>query len=268
MKIPAINDVTETLLRRSLGLLTLIWVFASCFPLKLAAQPLDYERELVTLNSSTVSFEVSFFFEKTGSPKGGVLLAYGQTPQPFYLNNIAYVLARNGWSTVLVGTSITDPSEAKSAEAEQRNGTGSPQFATILDETIRFMQEEKGQYNLVLLAHGPIWGEINTYLSVPEKSKKNFQGLVMLDIRDYGSLKNLPTDLPMLDLATSRQPDRGYQQRGVEARRYKFDSYTQINLPSRLTLTSLREDHLAKRIRGWLRLHIQGMELNKDFAGG
>ena len=128
------------------------------------------------------------------------------------------------------------------------------------------MREEKGQYNLAILAHGTIWGEVNVYVSDPQKNEDIIQGLVLLDIKQHTNLKRLPTDLPLLDLTTARLPPSGFHQRKIEANRYKLSSYTQVNLPSRLSSTSLKEDQLAKRIRGWLRLNIRGMELNKNKA--
>ena len=246
---------------------------------KLCAEQLEFERELVSLATAETSFQTSFFYEKTGLPKGGVIIAYRQAPQPFYLNNIAYVLAKHGWSTILVGiktnTRNTSPEDTLPDNLESPTATtGMTHYTAILDETIRYMQEEKGQYNLVILAHGPSWSEINSYISTPDPKESLFQGLVMLNVQnhdhrdDVDSLKGLPTELPVLDLVTARYPDKAFQQRGVEAKRFKFDSYTQINLPSRLTLTTLDEDRLAKRIRGWLRLHIHGMELNKKFTDG
>jgi hypothetical protein len=225
------------------------------------ADLLDYEQEIISLNVNNTAFNVAFFFEKTGNPKGGVILAYGQTDKPFYLNNIAYVLARNGWSTVVVG-----PSGGRAFPVNGANDSKQVplQYSTILGETIRFMREEKGQYNLAILAHGTIWGEVNDYVSDPQKNKDIIQGLVLLDIKQHTNLKRLPTDLPLLDLTTARLPPSDFHQRKIEANRYKLSSYTQVNLPSRLSSTSLKEDQLAKRIRGWLRLNIQGMELNKN----
>ncbi|MFT6436676.1 MAG: hypothetical protein ACJAVI_004746 [Candidatus Azotimanducaceae bacterium] len=225
------------------------------------AEPLDYEQEIISLNVNNSAFNVAFFFEKTGNPKGGVILTYGQTDKPFYLNNIAYVLARNGWSTVLVG-----PSESQAFPIKGANGSKQDplKYSDILTETIRLMREEKGQYNLVILAHGTIWGEVNDYVSDPKKNENIIQGLVMLDIKEHTSLKRLPVSLPLLDLITTRLPPSDFHQRKIEANRYKLYSYTQVNLPSRLSSTALKEDQLAKRIRGWLRLNIQGMELNKN----
>lgn len=261
LKTPRTNRHSKTL-----ALLFLVAVTASAICTKKTyAEPLDYEREVVSLNVTDSSFEVAFFFEKTGYPKGGVILTHSLSEAPFYLNNIAYVLARNGWSTVLVGASKnkTLPDKAPNDDTQ-----GPPTYSAILNETIRFMREEKGQYNLVILAQGAIWSEVNDYISDPKNDEDIFQGLVLLDVKQHGNLKSLPIDLPLLDLTTARLPTPDFHQRKIAANRYKLSSYTQVNLPSRLSLTSLKEDHLAKRIRGWLKLNIQGMELNKNKLAG
>mgnify|MGYP006157370451 CR=1 FL=1 len=247
------NTTTQQLSKRLTRFLLVAITAFAVYPKAAYAAPLEDERELISLNATNSSFDVALFYEKTGNPKGGVILTYSHANTPFYLNNIAYVLARHGWSTVLVGASKNKvlPSEETDDDKEDP-----PTYSAKLSETIRFMREEKGQNNLVILAQGSIWGKVKDYISDAENDEDIFQGLVLLDIKQPGNLKNLPINLPLLDLTTARLPSSDFHQRKIEANRYKFSSYTQVNLPSRLSLTSLKEDHLAKRIRGWLKLNI------------
>jgi len=250
--------------RPALDLLTMIVVMVLAVTQGSAlADPLDYERDVITLELADSAVDAAFFFEKTGQPKGGVILAYSQTPQPFYLNNIGFVLAQHGWSTLLVGTGTTDMMKAEVDDRRENSNEEPRGLSAILDQGVRFMQQDKGQYNLVLLAQGPIWNEVNEYISNNATRENSIQGLILLDIKGDSGLETFPIDMPVLDLGTRRLSDRGFQQRRIEANRHNLTAYTSVKLPSRLTLTTLQEDHLAKRMRGWLNLHIQGMVVDK-----
>ena len=322
----------------------LVILLPAAFSSELAGK---YDR--VTLETSAGPMHVDFFFDKTGTPQGGIILTYDALSS-HQVNNLAFVLSQFGWSVATTslevqtelprrtirptasselgsepedanterGTEQSDsvdesnpdtPSDVTDAGAEttaktstlvvateetnleseppetQEVGT-TVEFATEepsameqlrlkqlntsarLDAVINFMEQEKGQLNLVFLSMSQTWSKLNQYIVQHQNRLKNVHGMILLDVQQPGHLDKLPPEMPILDILSKRHTidsfsTNSFTTRKTNARRFKLKRYQQIQLHTNNRQLNFREDKLAKRIRGWLYVNVRGMEVDK-----
>ena len=242
------------------------------------AQPLEEEHEIVKIGVNEQAFEADYYFEKTGEPQGGLIFTHSGN-HPRLASNLAYILSQHGWSVLIVTQTIStetentkaEPTQTASAQAENPEEIAeiprliaSNPASLQLDAAIKYMETNKGLFNLVLLSSGPSWQSVSRYMLATQGKANSIRGLILHNAEKAIDIKDLESDIAILDIATLRAPSRAYQSRKIHAKRYKMSNYQQLNLhlPPRQVLYG--EDKLSRRIRGWLRTHVKGMEIGKN----
>jgi hypothetical protein len=217
-------------------------------------QPLEEEHEVVNLSMEEQIFEADYYFEKTGEPKGGIILAHGGNHVKL-ASNLGYTLSQHGWS-VLILTQTQNQSQQDQDKIENP-------VSVQLSAAVEFMETKKGLFNLVLLSSGPSWPNVSRYLMDAQSKTESIRGLILHNAQRTMDIKDLNDNLAILDLVTHRAPTFAYQGRKLHAKRFKMSNYQQLNLHLPQNLVLYGEDKLSRRIRGWLRIHVQGVEIEK-----
>ena len=78
-----------------------IFLFSLAFVSNTLALPLQGEFEEITIPADSSSFDIDFFFEKTGNPQGGIILTHAE-PNSQLANNLAHVLSHYGWAVAII----------------------------------------------------------------------------------------------------------------------------------------------------------------------
>ncbi|MCB1645115.1 MAG: DUF3530 family protein [Pseudomonadales bacterium] len=194
-----------------------------------------------------------FYFDKTGTPRGGVILLHEPGGKSRDIANIAYYLSDHGWSTLVLEMGLP-------AGEPQEGAIG--YLSDSLLAAISFMQQQKGQYNLVTIALSNSWPLLLDIMARDGWDNDLIQAYISLDSASEMSLQTLPPERPILDLVTGRQEQAAQQERRIQARRFKLQNYTPLIMKPPVFLEYLHEDRLTRRLRGWLQTHVQGIEVD------
>ncbi len=97
-----------------------------------------------------------------------------------------------------------------------------------------------------------------------QSKTESVKGLILHNAERTMDINDLNDNLAILDLVTLRAPTLAYQGRKLHARRFKMSNYQQLNLHLPQNLVLYGEDRLSRRIRGWLRIHVRGVEIEKS----
>ena len=213
------------------------------------AQAADGPYESLQLGSEPGENNSRLFADQSGRPQGGIIIISSAESDDNKLINLAHYLTHYGWTSLI--TSL--PTPATDADNPDSKADGD-MFALAIE----FMQQQKGQFNLVLLALNETWPRIYTDSLA---GKPQLQGLILLDVDNTTALSGLPKNMPLLDIATERRTPLKFTERKSQAQRYSLADYQQVSLPPAYRGLTLRENRFSKRIRGWLLRHVQGMEL-------
>jgi hypothetical protein len=228
---------------RCLGLLLLV----ALNPASLLA--LDGPFESLHLGNDLGENNSRLFADQSGLPQGGIIIISSVESNDQKLISLAHYLSYYGWTSLI--TSLPVP-------ATDANASGTMTDAGLLALAIDFMQQQ-GQFNLVLLALNKTWPRLydDGIAGRPE-----LQGLILLDVDNTTTIDGLPKSMPVLDIATERRSPLEFASRKSDAQRYRLAEYQQISLPPLYPNLSVKENRFSKRIRGWLKRHVQGMELS------
>lgn len=232
---------------RCLGLLLLV----ALSPASLLA--LDGPFESLHLGNDLGENNSRLFADQSGLPQGGVIIISSVENDDQKLISLAHYLSYYGWTSLI--TSLPVP-------ATDANASDSMTDAGLLALAIDFMQQQ-GQFNLVLLALNKTWPRL---YDDGIAGKPELQGLILLDVDNTTTIDGLPKRMPVLDIATARRTPLEFASRKSDAQRYRLAKYQQVSLTPLYPNLSLKENRFSKRIRGWLKRHVQGMELY-DAAG-
>jgi hypothetical protein len=195
------------------------------------------------------------FVDQSGTPQGGLIIISSAESDDMKLINLANYLTYYGWTGLI--TSLPAPI-TNADDADDADDANSSADEEMLALAIQFMQQKKGQFNLVLLVLNETWPRLYTDSLA---GKPQLQGLILLDVDSTTALSGLPKNMPLLDIATGRQTPFKFAERKSQARRFSLAEYQQVSLPPAYRSLSLRETRFTKRIRGWLLRHVQGMEI-------
>jgi len=135
--------------------------------------------------------------------------------------------------------------------------------ASKLTQVIDFMEQKQGLFNLVFMSIDKSWEAVHKFVESKPPQLANVQGLILLNVKNYFPLKDLPQALPILDLNSNRVLGEVYVNRKFNAKRFKVTNYKQIHLHTPHWNHEFKQDRLVKRIRGWLSINIKGMEIDK-----
>ena len=214
-----------------------------------AAQAADEPYESLQLGPEPGENNSRLFADQSGTPQGGLIIISSAESDDMKLINLANYLTYYGWTGLI--TSLPAP-------ATDVDNPNSGADEEMLGLAINFMQQQKGQFNLVLLVLNETWPRLYTDSLA---GKPQLQGLILLDVDSTTALSGLPKNMPLLDIATGRRTPFKFAERKSQARRYSLAEYQQVSLPPVYPSLTLRENRFTKRIRGWLLRHVQGMEL-------
>ena len=195
------------------------------------------------------------FVDQSGTPQGGIIIISSAESNDMKLINLANYLTYYGWTGLI--TSLPAPA-TNADDADDADDANSSADEEMLALAIQFMQQQRGQFNLVLLVLNETWPRLYTDSLA---GKPQLQGLILLDVDSTTALSGLPKNMPLLDIATGRQTPFKFAERKSQARRFSLAEYQQVSLPPTYRSLSLRETRFTKRIRGWLLRHVQGMEI-------
>jgi hypothetical protein len=204
-----------------------------------AAQAADEPYESLQLGPEPGENNSRLFADQSGTPQGGLIIISSPESDDMKLINLAHYLTN--------ADDADDADDANSSADEE-----------MLKLAIQFMQQKKGQFNLVLLVLNKTWPRLYTDSLA---GKPQLQGLILLDVDSTTDLSGLPKNMPLLDIATGRRTPFKFAERKSQARRFSLAEYQQVSLPPAYPSLSLRENRFTKRIRGWLLRHVQGMEI-------
>lgn len=184
--------------------------------------------------------------DRSGLPQGGIILRYPDVVETT-ADRMSKVLSQHGWSVLLVP--IIDTSDPIQEPVET-------------NQLVDYMTGTKGQYNLVVLVIGDTWDQqLNVAIPESEDDPQNpIQGLILVDV--IGDVI-APKELPLLDIMTESRAETSFKRRRNTARRNQLQKQRGINLKHYSTRALQNgENILDRRIRGWLRHHVKGMELS------
>jgi hypothetical protein len=129
---------------------------------------------------------------------------------------------------------------------------------------IRFMTQEERQLNLVFMTINQSWHHVRQFISEYPAQVANIHGLVTLNGRQANSSKLRNRDMPVLAISTERRPSTTFTS-GMSRRRGTLQTrYQQLYIPVSDLRFGFKENRLTKRVRGWLSLPVQGIEIYKN----
>lgn len=143
-----------------------------------------------------------------------------------------------------------------------------------ISTSIQYMQESKGQYNLILLGVGNGAHLLARYAQTQVLAGNGavIQGLVFVNAGQYlqsglESLPNLLANLymPILDLYQNNSVSNieSAKKRIDQANRYHLTRYTQVRIPAVSNQAYSRNNRMIRRVTGWLAKYAEGMEVQK-----
>jgi hypothetical protein len=188
------------------------------------------------------------FADQSGLPQGGIIIVSSAEGDDHKLVNLAHYLTNYGWTSLIT---------ALPRRSTDENKPNIMSDANILGLAIRFMQEERGQFNLVLMALNDTWPRLygDTLAGNP-----SLQALILLDVDGTTTIEGLPKAMPLLDISTQRLTPLKFASRKIQAQRFRLTEYQQVSLSPTSPSLTLKGDRFSKRVRGWLLRHVQGME--------
>jgi hypothetical protein len=223
------------------------------------------DQEKLRLGRDAGAINSAFFADQSGQPQGGIIIASTAQNNSHKLQGLAHNLAEYGWTSLIIELPMISPTQDPDDPAAQPADTESAQMtdAEYLALAIEFMQAEKGQFNLVLLALNASWPRLSPTIGANQKTNLKLQGFILLDVDVATKLDQLPKGVPTLDIANQRTTPVDFDDRKRQAKHYRLTKYQQVNLGPAARLYSLAESRFTRRVRGWLRTNVQGMELGK-----
>ena len=203
---------------------------------------------LILAETASATDAQRYLPQHSGYPQGGIILRYPDVAEPI-ANQVSEVFTYHGWSVLLVP--FTHDLLAK-------------QPFNSINQQIAFMTDQKGQHNLVILSIGDTWDDATPLArSDSEDEPENpIRGVVLVDVPGQVLA---PAELPLLDIVTQDPPVEGFQARRREARKKHLEAQQRLTLTYSTRRSTQGEDRLTRRIRGWLKHEVKGMEL-KDTA--
>lgn len=220
-----------------------------------AAQAADEPYESLQLGPEPGENNSRLFADQSGTPQGGLIIISSAESDDMKLINLAHYLTQYGWTGLITSLPAPDTEADDEDDADDANSSADEEMLKL---AIQFMQQKKGQFNLVLLVLNETWPRLYTDSLA---GKPQLQGLILLDVDSTTDLSGLPKNMPLLDIATGRRTPFKFAERKSQARRFSLAEYQQVSLPPAYPSLSLRENRFTKRIRGWLLRHVQGMEI-------
>lgn len=219
---------------------------------------LEAQRETITLNEALKAYPQTFYFDKTGNPQGGVILIHTPGSRHRDLANIGYNLSSHGWSTLNLELGVTPETLKNSPDFDTQ-----AHFRNQILAAISYMQEEKGQYNLVIISLNESWPVLQGLIDTQDWNPDLLQGYILLDVNSELSIKDLPKDKPILDIALGETASAAREIRLMQAHRYRLDKFESLSMLQPARPEFLRDDRLSRRLRGWLQTNVRGMELDR-----
>lgn len=172
--------------------------------------------------------------------------------------------------------------DSQLVEVTRANSDSLSSLFNVLDRrisaSIRYMQESKGQYNLIFLGVGSGAHLLARYAQSQLAAGKAaaIQGLVFVNAkhnlqpgaaRPGASLPELLANLymPILDLyqGNSARNIENAKKRIDQAHRFHLNRYTQIRIPPVSHQAYSSNNRVIRRVRGWLAKYAEGMEVEK-----
>jgi len=252
--------------------------------------------------------------DKTGAPFGATILLHGdgQTADwPNTVNALRNNLALHGWATLSISMPAADkpdiparPEKLTPLAQDNADDTAAPAETTApqampndtapmsqaeqvrnrIDAAIDFLKE-KGQYNIVIIAHGSSGVLATQYIDEASgdaqkmnmkasnaKITRPIRALVLVAPRNQSSghtddITAFLADpgLPVLDIYYDNHllDPLERKKRMNTARSRKFEHYYQIKLLRPTDTNSDHENRLTRRVRGFLNKHAKGVEVTR-----
>jgi hypothetical protein len=132
-----------------------------------------------------------------------------------------------------------------------------------LSGVIRFMAQEERQLNLVFMTLNQSWRHVRQFISEYPAQVTNIHGLVILNGRQANGSELRNRDMPAL-ASTERRPSTTFTSGMPRTHGTLQTRYQQLYIPVSDLHFGFKENRLAKRVRGWLSLHVQGIEIYKN----
>lgn len=232
--------------------------------------------------------------DRSGNPFGAVLIVHGEgqtADWPYTIRALRQTLPDNGWSTL----SISLPNPEKNTPPPRPDSPPStapaPQTESLVSDRMKAAMSflnNKGQYNIVILAHGVGAARSMQYLSeltntgmgnIPSGGRNRataiierpIRALIMVNARNgiAGAENNLTkhlTDrsLPMMDIyfgdhvLDSTEP----AERKLAAKKNRIANYHQAKLMEPAVNWQEGENRLTRRVRGFLNKYAKGVEID------
>ncbi|MBV1878637.1 MAG: alpha/beta hydrolase family protein [Pseudomonadales bacterium] len=212
-------------------------------------QPIKFTQDIDTANKPDTTET-----DQASEPNGSTESDAPQT-EPASSEPSAKLTANSAESKINPPKQLTEPpAPGLTPRAKPVN-----QLAAIID----FMEQQKGQLNLVFLSFNQSWIAVCELIQQRPFRLNNVYGMVLVDAKDSQSMTDMPAAMPILDINILPSAAFAFKNRKTAARRLKFLNYQQVNLQSFQRTTDFEEDILVKRIRGWLKINVKGMEVEK-----
>jgi hypothetical protein len=168
---------------------------------------------------------------------GGVIFVRGGEPAQWseLLNNLSLLLARNGWSTVLLNA----------------NPENSVSWLTLLPEVISTLRQNKNK-RIVLVHHGEQLNATLDYFTKPQG--KTVNGVVLLSAYDNKVSTVKPDSLrfPILDIAGQFDYENVTNQQEKRAAVFKSPTYMTIQIPGADHDYNYATELLISFVTGWM----------------
>lgn len=168
---------------------------------------------------------------------GAIILVRGGEPAQWseLLNSLALLLARNGWSTVLLNA----------------NPENSVSWLTLLPEVISTLRQNKNK-RIVLAHYGEQLNVTLDYFTKPQG--KTVNGLVLLSAydNDVSTVKPDSLRFPILDIAGQFDYENVTMQQEARAAAFKSPTYMTIQIPGAAHDYNYAKELLISFVIGWM----------------
>lgn len=231
--------------------------------------------------------------DRSGQPFGAILIVHGEgqtADWPYTISALRQSLPDHGWSTL----SISLPNPEQTSAPPRTSADNNPEPSTTETLVIERMKaamaylNKRGQYNIVILAHGVGASRSVQYLSALSSSapsnlptggrsrataiiERPIRALIMVNARNgiAGADDNLTQhlndrSLPVMDIyfgdhvLDATEP----QQRKLAAKKNRIANYHQSKLLEPASNWQEGENRLTRRVRGFLNKYAKGVEID------
>ncbi|WGO97813.1 alpha/beta hydrolase family protein [Saccharophagus degradans] len=255
------------------------------------------EDAIVWLNAAGEKFISLWEPDRSGNPFGAILIVHGEgqtADWPYTIRALRQSLPDHGWSTLSISlpnpAETPPPARSPSDTTPPSKPTPPPTEPIVIERMKAAMSylNKRGQYNIVILAHGVGASRSVQYLSQLSTSRPNnlpsggrsrataiidrpIRALIMVNARNgiEGADDNLTeylTDrsLPVMDIffgdhvLDATEPD----QRKMAAKKNRIAHYHQSKLLEPSANWQEGENRLTRRVRGFLNKYAKGVEID------